>query len=71
MHHFLDQVEENLDVNTRTIISRDRVAAYEFSVCNYFVDDCLYDHMPFKRHFHLSTQLFVHIAMIGRELQNL
>lgn len=39
---------------TRKTINRDRAAAHELLVRDYFAEDCLYDDKQFKRRFRLN-----------------
>lgn len=55
--------DSNVINRTRTsIYNREREALYTLLVCDYFVDDCLYNNIEFKRHFRNNRRLFMHIA---------
>ncbi|CAH1412636.1 unnamed protein product [Lactuca virosa] len=47
----------------RKYINRDREAAHELLVCDYFVTDSLYDLSKFKERFRISRNLFLRIAL--------
>lgn len=47
---------------TRVVLNRDHVYTYELLVCNYFVDDFLYNHTSFEPRCCLSGQLFLCIV---------
>ena len=55
--------EKSFDVShSRAVVNRDRQAAHDLLVRDYFADNCLYNDDSFKRRFRLNKVVFLRIS---------
>ncbi|XP_052621102.1 uncharacterized protein LOC128126941 [Lactuca sativa] len=54
--------ESSNAARTRTVVNRDRQAAHDLLVRDYFADNCLYNDDSFKRRFRLNKAIFLRIS---------
>ena len=58
----LDEDDDDILLTRAAALNRDRAAAHDRLVHDYFADDCVYDLRAFKRRFRLSRHLFLRIS---------
>ncbi|XP_052621876.1 uncharacterized protein LOC128127444 [Lactuca sativa] len=54
--------ESSNAARTRTVVNRDRQAAHDLLVRDYFADNCLYNDDSFERRFRLNKAIFLRIS---------
>ncbi|KAL7599405.1 hypothetical protein Lser_V15G21282 [Lactuca serriola] len=61
VQHIHDEESSNA-ARTRAVVNRDRQAAHDLLVRDYFADNCLYNDDSFERRFRLNKAIFLRIS---------